>query len=54
VALFKLYGFPGAEAGAFVLLKRCKELVWTGAGLILAFLHRGPRADAGTGTGAAI
>ena len=40
VALFKLYGFPGPAAGAFVLLKRCKELVWIGVGFVLLLVLR--------------
>jgi len=39
-ALFKLYGFSSAPAGAFVLLKRCKELVWIGIGLVLLLCLR--------------
>jgi hypothetical protein len=42
VALFKLYGFPGAEAGAFVLLKRFKELCWIGVGFLIALIPRAP------------
>jgi glycosyltransferase 2 family protein len=40
VALFKLEGFPGPAAGAFVLLKRCKELVWIGLGFVLLLVLR--------------
>jgi hypothetical protein len=40
VALFKLYGFPPAQGGAFVLLKRCKELFWIGLGFLIAVLKR--------------
>jgi F0F1-type ATP synthase membrane subunit c/vacuolar-type H+-ATPase subunit K len=40
VALFKLYRFPAAPAGAFVLLKRGKELCWIGIGFVLLALQR--------------
>lgn len=45
VALFKLYGFPPAQGGAFVLLKRCKELAWIGAGFVIALFKRAPASD---------
>ncbi len=40
MALFSLYGFPAPAAGAFVLLKRSKELVWIGIGFILLLVLR--------------
>lgn len=40
LALFRLFDLPRAAGGAFVLIKRAKELVWIGVGLILIVLFR--------------
>ncbi|MCB9558321.1 MAG: flippase-like domain-containing protein [Deltaproteobacteria bacterium] len=35
VALFRLYDLPREQSGAYIMIKRLKELVWIGAGLLL-------------------
>jgi uncharacterized protein (TIRG00374 family) len=48
LALFRLHGYPRPAAGAFVLLKRFKEVVWIGLGflLIVLFGRKEPIGDA--------
>jgi uncharacterized protein (TIRG00374 family) len=40
LALFRLFNLPKAAGGAFVLLKRVKELAWIGLGFILVAASR--------------
>lgn len=40
LALFRLFDLPKAAGGAFVLLKRVKELVWIGLGFVLVAASR--------------
>ncbi len=40
LALFKLFHLPRAAGGAFVLLKRVKELCWIGLGFVLIMVLR--------------
>lgn len=48
LALFRLFDLPRAAGGAFVLVKRAKELVWIGVGLILIVLFRKGRTVEGS------
>jgi len=40
LALFRLFDLPRAAGGAFVLVKRAKELIWIGLGFMLVVLLR--------------
>lgn len=43
LTLFKLFSLPRSSGGAFVLLKRFKELIWIGVGFVLVLAFRGRR-----------
>jgi hypothetical protein len=54
MALFKLYHLPTATAGAFVLIKRFKEVLWIGIGFVLIVLFRRKTANGSVSAAAAV
>lgn len=50
LALFRLFNLPKAAGGAFVLLKRVKELVWIGLGFVFVAASRRRSEPAATET----